>query len=137
MATLACEIVAPNRKLFSEQECHMIVVPGTEGEMGIMANHAPIISTLRNGTVRVYSDPSTVSLRIAVYGGYMSMVDNLCTILAERAVIFDELDAAKARDLLAKTRTEYDSLPEDDPKRSVLEHDMQWFEMLERLATEK
>ena len=55
MATLTCDIVTPAKKLFTS-ECHMVVVPGIEGEMGFLVNHAQLMSTLADGTVRVLSD---------------------------------------------------------------------------------
>ena len=67
MATLTCDIVTPAKKLFTS-ECHMVVVPGIEGEMGFLGESRPAMSTLADGTVRVLSDASTVAHRFAAAG---------------------------------------------------------------------
>lgn len=49
---LQCEIVTPESKLYSD-EAHFVVIPASEGEMGIFAKHEPVVTTLKSGTVRV------------------------------------------------------------------------------------
>ena len=78
------ELVTPERQVLSE-DVHMVVVPGTEGESGIMEGHAPYMTTLKNGEIAVYRSAGAQAERIAVTGGFAEMGDKGLTILAESA----------------------------------------------------
>jgi F-type H+-transporting ATPase subunit epsilon len=76
------ELVTPERQVLSE-DVHMVVVPGTEGESGIMEGHAPYMTTLKNGEIAVYRTAGAQPDRIAVTGGFAEMGDKGLTVLAE------------------------------------------------------
>ena len=84
MADLHFELVTPERQILSE-DVYMVVVPGTEGESGIMAGHAPYMTTLKNGEIAVYRTNGAAPERIPVTGGFAEMGDKGLTILAESA----------------------------------------------------
>jgi F-type H+-transporting ATPase subunit epsilon len=84
MAELHFELVTPDRLVMAE-DVHMVVVPGSEGESGIMAGHAPYMTTLRNGEISVYRSSSAPPERIPVTGGFAEVSDKGLTILAESA----------------------------------------------------
>ena len=85
MADLHFELVTPERLVRSE-EVFMVVVPGTEGDFGVLVGHAPYMSTLRNGDVAIYrTGLGDTPERIAVEGGFAEVNDRGLTILAERA----------------------------------------------------
>ena len=84
MADLHFELVTPERQVMSD-DVYMVVVPGTEGESGIMAGHAPYMTTLRNGEVAVYRSQGAQPEKIAVTGGFAEVGDNGLTVLAESA----------------------------------------------------
>ncbi len=84
MADLHFELVTPDR-LVTSGEVYMVVVPGTEGESGIMAGHAPYMTTLKNGEIAVYKSAGAQPDRIAVTGGFAEVSDKGLTILAESA----------------------------------------------------
>ena len=84
MANLHFELVTPDRQVMSD-EVYMVVVPGTEGESGIMAGHAPYMTTLKNGDVAVYRSQGAQPERISVTGGFAEVGDRGLTILAESA----------------------------------------------------
>ena len=84
MADLHFELVTPDRQVMSE-DVHMVVVPGIEGESGIMAGHAPYMTTLKNGEIAVYRSSGAEPQRIAVTGGFAEMGDKGLTVLAESA----------------------------------------------------
>jgi F-type H+-transporting ATPase subunit epsilon len=84
MATLHFELVTPDRQVMSE-EVHMVVVPGTEGESGIMAGHAPYMTTLKNGEIAVYRSAGAQPERVPVSGGFAEVSDKGLTVLAESA----------------------------------------------------
>jgi F-type H+-transporting ATPase subunit epsilon len=81
------ELVTPERLVRSE-EVHMVVVPGSEGEFGVLEGHAPFMSTLRNGEIAIYrSGMNDTPERIAVEGGFAEVSDRGLTVLAERAEV--------------------------------------------------
>ena len=87
------ELVSPERLLLSEQ-VDMVVVPGAEGDFGVLPRHAPLISTLRPGVIRVF-EGREVKERIFVAGGFAEVTPERCTVLAEEAVPVAEIDAGK------------------------------------------
>ena len=86
MADLHFELVTPERLVRSE-EVYMVVVPGSEGEFGVLAGHAPFMSTLRNGDIAIYRSAGGEPERIPVEGGFAEVSDRGLTVLAERADI--------------------------------------------------
>jgi F-type H+-transporting ATPase subunit epsilon len=84
MADLHFELVTPD-KLVMAEDVHMVVVPGLEGESGIMAGHAPYMTTLRNGEIAVYRTAGAQPERIPVTGGFAEFSDKGLTVLAESA----------------------------------------------------
>ena len=85
------ELVSPERLLLSEP-VDMVVVPGSEGDFGVLAGHAPLISTVRPGVIETYAG-KTVKDRIFVAGGFAEVTPERCTVLADEAVPFDEVTA--------------------------------------------
>src|SRR6201997_5415492 len=86
------ELVTPERLLLSEM-VEMVVVPGTEGNFGVLPGHAPLISSIRPGTIDVY-EGQTVTRRIFVVSGIADVTPERCTVLADEALPPDELDRA-------------------------------------------
>jgi F-type H+-transporting ATPase subunit epsilon len=84
MAALHFELVTPDKLVMSD-DVYMVVVPGAEGESGIMAGHAPYMTTLRNGEVAVYRSQGAQPERISVSGGFAEVSENGLTVLAESA----------------------------------------------------
>ena len=79
------ELVTPE-KLVRSEDVHMVVVPGTEGDFGVLEGHAPVMSVIRPGELTIYSSANTVAARIAVDGGFAEVNDRGLTILAESAI---------------------------------------------------
>ena len=84
MADLHFELVTPERLVRSE-DVYMVVVPGTEGDFGVLAGHAPVLSTIRDGELAVYRTQGAEPERIAVVGGFAEVNDKGLTVLAEKA----------------------------------------------------
>jgi F-type H+-transporting ATPase subunit epsilon len=78
------ELVTPE-KLVRSEDVHMVVVPGTEGEFGVLEGHAPVMSVIRPGDLTVYSGPNTIAARIHVEGGFAEVNERGLTVLAEAA----------------------------------------------------
>ena len=84
------ELVTPERLLLSET-VEMVVVPGTEGNFGVLPGHAPLISTIRPGMIEIY-EGQAVTRRIFVVSGIAEVTPERCTVLADEAVSLDSLD---------------------------------------------
>jgi len=92
--TVDFELVSPQRLLKSEP-VEMVVVPGAEGDLGVLPNHSPLIATLRPGVIDIH-DGGKVKERIFVAGGFCEVSPERCTVLAEEAIPVSELDKAAA-----------------------------------------
>ena len=90
---LTLSIVTPEKKLVAE-EVDQVNVPGTEGDLGILYDHAPILTNLRSGQLSYEKDGETVAL--VVSGGYLEVTDNRVTVLAETGEFLHEIDRERA-----------------------------------------
>jgi F-type H+-transporting ATPase subunit epsilon len=85
------ELVTPERLIVSTM-VEMVVVPGTEGNFGVLPGHSPLISTIRPGMIDIYQTRPTISERIFVVGGIAEVTPERCTVLAEEAILPSALD---------------------------------------------
>jgi F-type H+-transporting ATPase subunit epsilon len=88
---IAFDLVSPERLLLS-QDADMVTVPGTEGYMGVMAGHSPLVTTLRVGMIDMLADGEET--RFFIHGGFAEISAGKITVLAEEAVPMSELDIA-------------------------------------------
>ena len=84
MAALHFELVTPEKLVMSD-DVHMVVVPGTEGEFGVLAGHAPVMSTLRDCDLAIYRTAGGQPETVRVTGGFAEVSDKGLTVLAESA----------------------------------------------------
>ena len=112
------ELVSPEKLLLS-QAVDMVVVPGSEGDFGVLPRHAPVISTVRPGVIDVHED-GKVSERIFVGGGFAEVTAERCTVLAEQASPVGELDRGEAEQQLKDAREDL-SDAKTDGERAVAE----------------
>ncbi|MFB9326940.1 F0F1 ATP synthase subunit epsilon [Paenibacillus aurantiacus] len=101
MSTFTLEIVTPERKVYAE-DVNMVIVKGTEGELGILANHVPMVTPLRISSITIKKDRSEQI--IAVSGGFVEVRKDKVVILAESAELPESIDEARAQ--AAKKRAE-------------------------------
>jgi F-type H+-transporting ATPase subunit epsilon len=92
---VAFELVAPER-LLASIDADMVVIPGAEGDFGVLPNHAPLMSLLRPGVIAVY-EGDRVDRRLFVGGGFAEVNERGCTVLAERAEPVEEIGIEAAR----------------------------------------
>ena len=102
MATLQVELVAVERKIWSG-EATMVIARTTEGDVGILPNHAPLLSSIIEGVVDVQTAEGETWIA-AVDAGFLSVADNRVSILAERAEMSHEIDLEKAREELERCK---------------------------------
>ena len=121
MAGFMCDIVTPRARLVSE-EATLVVVPGVEGEMGFLAGHAPLVSVLADGEVRMSAADGEVR-RYALQGGYVEVGDGKVIILADRALPSADIDVAQVRERLAAIEAELATLSEQEAAKTTLPAD--------------
>jgi F-type H+-transporting ATPase subunit epsilon len=92
LASFPFELVTPERLLFSG-EVDGVVIPGTEGDFEVLAHHAPLMTSIRPGLIGVREAPGREMRRLFVRGGFAEVNPTGLTILAERAIPFEELSA--------------------------------------------
>jgi len=90
---VAFELVSPERLVVS-MPVDMVVVPGGEGDFGVLHGHAPLIAAVRPGVIEIY-EGKVVSDRIFVAGGFAEVTNERCTVLAEAAMRVSEIDVGQ------------------------------------------
>ena len=90
---LILSIVTPEKQLVAE-EVDQVNAPGTEGDLGVLYDHAPILTNLRSGQLSYEKDGETIAL--VVSGGYLEVTDNRVTVLAETGEFLHEIDRDRA-----------------------------------------
>ena len=111
------ELVSPERLLLSEP-VDMAVIPGSEGDFGVLAGHSLLISTLRPGIIEVFQG-ETVTHRLFVGGGFAEVTDTRCTVLADQAVPVSEIVAANVQAEIEQLQREIAD-PESDEALRML-----------------
>ena len=113
------ELVSPERLLVSEQ-VESVVIPGAEGEMTVMARHAPVMTTIKPGVVKVHMATGKKQDYV-VFGGFADILPTGCTLLAESAVPVEDMsrDELERRINVAKAELED---AEHHEHKSRLEH---------------
>jgi len=119
-------LVSPARELFSGEVDH-VIAPGSDGEFGVLVNHAPFMTTLKNGVVRV-EDGGETTMRLFVRGGFADVTPAGLTILAEEAVNMDSVSAESVQKELDETRQAL--LAEGKDGSAVLEEQVAYLESL-------
>src|SRR4028119_1294653 len=99
---LRIEIVTGERLVLTDEDVDMVSVPGAAGQLGILPEHAPLVTLLSQGELRIKKGNSEQS--ILVFGGFMEVADNKVLVLADTAERLEELDLAQAED--ARKRAE-------------------------------
>lgn len=102
MANFQLSIVTPEETVL-EKMVESIIVPGAKGYLGVMANHAPLITPIRPGKITIHLEPDT-ELLLAISGGFLEVAHNKATILADACEFGDKIDRARALAALERAR---------------------------------
>lgn len=117
---VAFELVAPER-LLASIEADMVVIPGADGDFGVLPRHAPLMSLLRPGVIRVYQG-DRVDRQVFVAGGFAEVNERGCIVLAENAEPLEEGDPERARQALRNAEEDLaDAKVSSDAERERLE----------------
>ena len=109
---VALEIVSPDKLLLS-RPVDMVMLPASEGEMGVLPGHAPMIVMLRGGTISLYENGS-VTDRLYVAGGFAEVTTERCTVLATEVLPVAEVSRAVGEKRLADAEAAYASADKND-----------------------
>jgi F-type H+-transporting ATPase subunit epsilon len=125
--TLLCEVITPERIVYTN-EVRMVVAPTIDGEVGILPLHAPLVSVLRPGEIRIRYGTDE-SEWIAVSGGYMQVHEDRVIILADEAAMAGQIDVDRARQAQKLAQEELAKVSGDDQHEiDRLERDLKWCE---------
>ena len=113
------ELVSPERLLLS-QAADMVTIPGSEGYMGVMAGHSPVITTLRPGMIDVLVDGKDARFFIA--GGFAEISPTKITVLAEEALPMSEMDLAVLDQRIKDTEEDLIAAKSDTDKHTIGEN---------------
>lgn len=108
------ELVSPERLLVSE-EVESVIIPGAEGEMTVLADHAPVMTTIKPGVVTV-KPASGAEERYVVFGGFADILPTGCTLLAESAVPVGDIDRADLARRIQEAREDVDDAGDNDAR---------------------
>ena len=132
--TLICEIVTPESILYTN-EVQMVVATTPEGEIGILPLHAPIVTTLAAGEVRLrFGDSSADWEFFSIAGGYLQVHEDKVIVLADAAVPVSQIDAERARESADLINARLVELPAECDERDNLLRDLNWTEAQLRVA---
>ena len=119
---LKLEIVTIERQVFGD-EVDMVIAPGVEGELGILPQHAPLMTALQEGELRIKRGAEEQSF--AIGGGYLEVLDDLVTVLADSAERAAEIDVARAEAARERAERLLKEGPPDPVSRSAIEGALQ------------
>jgi F-type H+-transporting ATPase subunit epsilon len=118
MATFHLDLVSPEKLLFSG-EVEQVDVPGSEGDFGVLAGHAPLIATLRPGILTIFREGG--SIRVVVNGGFAEVSPAGLTVLADMAVPVEDFNPSVLAGEIKNTE-ESAAAAKDDARRDKLTH---------------
>ncbi len=111
------ELVSPEKLLVS-RAVEMVVVPGSEGDFGVLPDHAPLISTVRPGIIDIHEGGQVVE-QIFVAGGFAEVTGERCTVLADEATPVKEIDKGAVQKQLDAARTEVAAAGDDAAREKL------------------
>jgi len=110
MAKLRFELVTPERIVYTDDDVDMVVVPGADGELGILPSHAPLLAALGIGELRIKKGTEEESF--AVHGGFVEVLANRVIVMAYVAERATEIDSARAEEARTRAEKRYHERPE-------------------------
>jgi F-type H+-transporting ATPase subunit epsilon len=131
MASFHLDLVSPEKLLFSG-EVDQVDVPGSEGDFGVLAGHAPLIATLRPGILTIYREGGAI--RVVVNGGFAEVGPTGLTVLADMAVPVEDFNPSALAGEIKNTE-ESAAATKDDARRDKLTHRLDQLKALQAELT--
>ena len=117
--TFNFELVSPERKLIAEPVT-MAVIPGEEGDFGVLPNHSALVASVRPGIVEIFTEGQAEPRRIFIAGGFADVSATNCTVLAEEAVNVNDLNRTDLEQTIRNLREDI-GVARDEAERARLE----------------
>jgi F-type H+-transporting ATPase subunit epsilon len=128
MTAFHFELVSPEKLLFSG-EVESVVAPGVDGQFTVLANHAPVMTTLKSGVVTINGDE-----KLFVRGGFADVSAKGFTILAQQAIAVKDIDAAKLEQDVKNAREDVSDAKSDEARRDANDKLQQLLELRAAIA---
>jgi len=112
------ELVSPEEKLVSGP-VHMVLIPGVEGEFGVLAGHASLVASLKAGVVELHKEEGGETRKIFIAGGFADVTGEQCTVLAEEAVNVSDLDLADLQQQVSNLNEDISTAKEEADKARI------------------
>ncbi|MDE2239547.1 MAG: ATP synthase F1 subunit epsilon [Rhodospirillales bacterium] len=110
--SLALEIVSPERLLLA-RDVDMVVIPGTEGDLGILPGHSKLVTSLRGGLVDIY-ESGKITDRFFVTGGFAEVTESRCSVLADEIIRQADINVTAAQAKLAEAKAAFEAVDLND-----------------------
>ena len=117
MAAVNFELVSPEKLLLSE-EVDMVLIPGSEGDFGVLPGHAPMISSLRPGVICVFLG-GKVEKRVFVVGGFAEVTPDRCTVLADKVIALEDMQLSDLQQLLKNSEEDLATAQSDKSRAEI------------------
>lgn len=131
---LSVDVVTAERVIYSEEGVDEVIVPGIEGELGVLSRHAPLLTMIESGVMRIKKGGEETD--VAITGGFLEVRDNRVTILADAAERAEDIDAMKAEEARRQAERALEER-EEEVDRATLEaalaHALAQLKVVERL----
>jgi len=126
------EVVSPVRQLYHTEKADMVIVPGSEGELGVLPNHAPLLTTMSFGELRIVEGEDIISF--VIYGGVVEVRPDHVTILADDAESVVDIDPQQVEAARARARELMETAP-DDADRAAIAQELRRAEIAARVRS--
>ncbi len=114
---LEVEVVSPVRQLYHTERADMVIVPGSEGELGVLPNHAPLLTTLSFGELRIIEGEDIISF--VIYGGVVEVRPDRVIVLADDAESVVDIDPRQVEAARARARDLMATAPDDESRYEI------------------
>ena len=105
MATISFDLVSPEKLLFND-EVGMIIVPGKDGDMGVLPGHSKVLSSLRPGRIMIYGEGKNLLKSFFVTGGFVEINPEKCVVLGEGVTEMSALDKSNIENKIQELATQ-------------------------------
>ncbi len=116
--SLEFQLVSPDGKLFSNQ-VDMVVIPGDEGDLGVMARHAPMVVALKPGIIDIYETQGEIAERIFVAGGFANIHEGGCTVMADEGIPVNDIDPQELESFIEQSLAKLEKVADQADKAQI------------------
>ena len=133
METFRFELVSPD-SLVKDMTAEMVIVPGMDGDFGVLPGHSPMMSTIRPGVVEIHEAEGSDADRLFVKGGLAQVTPTGLTILAEETILLSDVDIDDLANTMIETRQSLEAA-DDEVAQARFERELAWMEALTEIMS--